>query len=163
MKWEKPQAGHSSSMKKLVSTPGLEMVCLWGCGCLAFVLPECRAQGAKACLGLGTTLLGSTYLVLYGPDRLSPAVSTMKVSSLVQLPSALRVLRPACWVAHWVAHWDCGSLLSASLASSALPRPFPAVQGPRELSLHSEPVAPSLWWFHLLLFEGCTCFSLALW
>ena len=59
-------------MKKLVSTPGLEMVCLWGCGCLAFVLPECRAQGAKACLGLGTTLLGSTYLVLYGLQFLQP-------------------------------------------------------------------------------------------
>lgn len=57
----------------------------------------------------------------------------------------------------WVSHWDGGSLISASLESSALSRSFPAAQGPRELSIQSQPVASSLEWFHLLLFEGCTC------
>lgn len=129
--------------------PGLETVCLWGCGCLAFVLPERRAQGAKACLGLGITLLGSTHLVrwcLYGPDRLSPAVSTVKVSSLVQLPSALRVLCPAC---------PAGSLIgTVVLCSLLLWHPLPCLglfQLPRALG--NSAFVPSLW---LHLFGGST-------
>lgn len=104
-------------MKKLVSTPGLEMVCLWGCGCLAFVLPECRAQGAKACLGLGTTLLGSTYLVLsclYGPDRLSPAVSTMKVFLLGAAPLCTES-PPSCLLGHSLGLWFSALCFSSIL------------------------------------------------
>lgn len=73
-------------------------------------------------------------LCLCGPARLRPTVSTLKMSSLVQL---LCTESPQPCMPCRVGHWDCGSMLSPPLASSALPMPFTAAQGPQELSLLS--------------------------